>query len=180
MRDLEELLHSQAHPIPIGLKKEHIESLHKEVSLLQVSLKDSQEKMYDHDVKSLEKRIGDAAYRAADFIDSHVYISYIRNADIPERKIEYSRISLIAHQNFSQIIKEIELIKLEALKLFDKQICDTEVLPHGNSSVQDSSPSSLNARTGLWALIMTSKHCFIDLQDFHPIAKLFQSPAWVA
>lgn len=149
MRDLEELLHSQAHPIPIGLKKEHIESLHKEVSLLQVSLKDSQEKMYDHDVKSLEKRIGDAAYRAADFIDSHVYISYIRNADIPERKIEYSRISLIAHQNFSQIIKEIELIKLEALKLFDKQICDTEVLPHGNSSVQDSSPSSLNAEDRL-------------------------------
>ncbi|CAI9775579.1 unnamed protein product [Fraxinus pennsylvanica] len=147
MRDLEELLHSQAHPI--GLKKEQIESLYKEVSLLQVSLKDSPEKMYDHDVKNLEKRISDAAYRAADFIDSHVYISYIRNADIQERKIEYSRISLIAHQNFSQFIKEIKSIKLEALRFFDKQIRDTEVLPHENPSDQDLSPSSLNAEDRL-------------------------------
>ncbi|KAG8374670.1 hypothetical protein BUALT_Bualt10G0020100 [Buddleja alternifolia] len=121
LMNLDDILHPDSH-LNVYLNKQHIESLQEEVNVLKLFLEGSQERGYDGEMmKKLERRIRDAALTAADFIDSHVYISNHKYDDdyLPKRNIGWKQISLIANQSFTHIIKEIKSVMLEVNKISD-------------------------------------------------------------
>ncbi|KAL3812670.1 hypothetical protein ACJIZ3_013938 [Penstemon smallii] len=143
LQNLEEILHADSYLISVN--KDQIEYLHKEVSFLNMFVANSQEKGYDHHevVKELEILIRNVAHTAADFIDSHLYISNMKHS-FPERKVGWNQISLIAHQSYRPIIREIKSVKLKVMKMDEDNIFGGDALPTGNPSAQVLSPSSPN------------------------------------
>ncbi|KAL0418069.1 UNVERIFIED_CONTAM: putative late blight resistance proteinR1A-10 [Sesamum radiatum] len=120
MQSLEQILQSD-HSHLLHVSKDQIGSLLDEVNFLKLFLQeDSDEREHDH---QLEIQIRDAALKAADFIDSRLYISQARRATAcsPEESIGWKQISLIAHRSFPQIVKEIKSIKSEVVQLFEKK-----------------------------------------------------------
>lgn len=148
MQNLEEILHSDSYMI--HLNKDQIGSLQKSVSFLKLFLENSQVGEYDQEVvKILEIRIRVAAQKAQDIIDSHVYITNTRPTRLSEMDSGRKQISLIAHQNFTKIVKEIESVKLEVEQFCENKICATKDMPAGPSSPPDLTQSSVNAEDKL-------------------------------
>ncbi|KAI3469011.1 hypothetical protein Pfo_025674 [Paulownia fortunei] len=148
MQNLEEILLPDSYLI--HLNRDQIGSLQKELSFLKMFLEKSDEREYDHEmVKKLEIQIRDAARKAADIIDSHVYISNTRPACLPERDFGWMQISLIAHQSFTQMVNQIKSVKLEVGQLFENEISDGKNMPAGIPSPQDLTPSSSDAEDKL-------------------------------
>ncbi|KAL0369958.1 UNVERIFIED_CONTAM: hypothetical protein Sangu_0313900 [Sesamum angustifolium] len=120
MQSLEQILQSD-HSHLLHVSKDQIGSLLDEVNFLKLFLQEDSDER-EHDLQ-LEIQIRDAALKAADFIDSRLYISQARRAAAcsPEESIGWKQISLIAHRSFSQIVKEIKSIKSEVVQLFEKK-----------------------------------------------------------
>ncbi|XP_073288377.1 putative late blight resistance protein homolog R1A-3 [Primulina huaijiensis] len=140
IQNLEEILRDN--PLSVHLRKQHIETLHEDASSLLSFLRDSEEKGYDHELlKELEMLTRDGVHKAADFIDSYVFIN--RSAECGSRwRVGWKQISLLAHQSFTQIIEEIKSIKLKVLKIYESKVPGREVLAAKNPPVQDLSLSS--------------------------------------
>ncbi|XP_073141133.1 putative late blight resistance protein homolog R1A-3 [Henckelia pumila] len=147
IQNLEEIL--QENPSLVHLRREHIKSLHEDASSLLSFLRDSEEKGYDHELlNEMETLMRCGVHKAADFIDSCVYIS--SSARCGSRfTVGWKQISLLAHQSFTQIIEDIKSIKLKVLNIYDSKVPSREVPAARNPPVQDLSPDSEGKLVGI-------------------------------
>ncbi|KAL1807654.1 hypothetical protein ACET3Z_024644 [Daucus carota] len=112
--------------------KEQVESLHRELSLMNAFLRDSKEKRNQYEVvREIVRQIRDVAYETEDVIDTFVATAALQRSR--------NRLSRFVHAfDYKSVARQIESIKVRIKEIYDAKKFGIEILKGGGSSTKRS------------------------------------------